>query len=193
MRAAAAVRGVQVGSEATFFGHCLLRRASDSVLVIGDDCRFRSAAWSSLAGINRPCVLATLRRRAHLRLGAGCALSGTVVAAAESIVLGDRVYCGANVTVTDTDWHGVTPGTRATWGAAAPVVIEDDVWLGMGVTVLKGVTIGHGTVVSAGSVVVTSLPAGVIAAGNPARQVGDVPSTATGKDPGAVIGEDGRT
>ena len=56
----------------------------------------------------------------------------------------------------------------------APVVIEPTVFLGMGVRVLKGVTIGENTVVGAGAVVTSSLPAGVIAAGNPARPIRDL-------------------
>lgn len=53
--------------------------------------------------------------------------------------------------------------------SAAPVVLEDDVWLGMGAVVLPGVRIGAGTVVGAGSVVTRDLPAAVVAYGQPAR------------------------
>ena len=60
-------------------------------------------------------------------------------------------------------------------GATAPVVLEQNVWLGEGVRVLKGVTIGENTVVGAGSVVSRSLPANVIAAGNPARMIKPLP------------------
>jgi maltose O-acetyltransferase len=49
------------------------------------------------------------------------------------------------------------------------VLIGDNVWLSVNVTVLKGVTIGANTIVGAGSVVTRSLPAGVVAAGVPAR------------------------
>lgn len=175
MRAEAEVRGISVGEGTVFYGRALMRRAPESTVVIGPRCRLRSAIWSNLAGLNRPCVLATLRANAELRLGSECGLSASVISAAQSIVLGDRVFCGANVTITDTDWHGLRPDRRRSRGAASPVTIEDDVWLGMGVTVLKGVTIGQGTVVSAGSVVVDSLPAFVIARGNPAMPVGAIP------------------
>jgi len=78
--------------------------------------------------------------------------------------------CGANVTITDTDWHPTDWRDRLAKrdAEAAPVVIGDDVWLGMNVTVLKGVEIGSRTVVGAGSVVTKPLPSGVIAAGQPA-------------------------
>ena len=66
--------------------------------------------------------------------------------------------------------HPVEPGPRRdTWESAEPIVLEDDVWLGGGVIVCPGVTIGENTVVGAGSVVVRDLPADVVAVGNPAR------------------------
>jgi acetyltransferase-like isoleucine patch superfamily enzyme len=63
------------------------------------------------------------------------------------------------------DWRNRQAGKP---GEASPVVIGDDVWLGMNVTVLKGVEVGRQTVVGAGSIVTRSLPSGVIAAGQPA-------------------------
>jgi acetyltransferase-like isoleucine patch superfamily enzyme len=78
--------------------------------------------------------------------------------------------CGANVTITDTNWHALDWRDRLAGkpGDTAPVVIGEDVWLGMNAVVLKGVEIGRRTVVGAGSIVSRSLPADVIAAGQPA-------------------------
>jgi acetyltransferase-like isoleucine patch superfamily enzyme len=82
---------------------------------------------------------------------------------------------GADVLIADTDFHPVDalPRRHAPESAAAsvPVHIHDDVFLGARTIVLKGVTIGAGTVVGAGSVVTSCLPAGVVAAGNPCRVV----------------------
>ena len=58
---------------------------------------------------------------------------------------------------------------RAKWESAEPITIEDNVWLGGGVVVCPGVTIGTDTVVGAGAVVTRDLPAGVLATGVPAR------------------------
>ena len=71
-------------------------------------------------------MLSTLRAGASLQIGSMCGFSGTVIAAAESIVIGDRVMCGANVTITDTDWHAVNLSERYTPGtaASAPVSIR---------------------------------------------------------------------
>ncbi|MCW2989818.1 MAG: sugar O-acetyltransferase [Solirubrobacterales bacterium] len=60
---------------------------------------------------------------------------------------------------------------RSGWELARPVTLGDDVWLGAGAIVLPGVSIGDRTVVGAGAVVTRDLPAGVVAAGNPAQVV----------------------
>jgi acetyltransferase-like isoleucine patch superfamily enzyme len=82
---------------------------------------------------------------------------------------------GPFVEIFDSNFHDLHPDRRHGGTAKmAPVVIEPTVFLGMGVRVLKGVTIGENTVVGAGAVVTSSLPAGVIAAGNPARPIRDL-------------------
>lgn len=71
-----------------------------------------------------------------------------------------------------TPTHPVQPGPRRDkWEAAEPIVIGDNDWLGGGVIVCPGVTIGENTVVGAGAVVVRDLPSNVVAVGNPARIV----------------------
>jgi acetyltransferase-like isoleucine patch superfamily enzyme len=171
MRLEAVLWGIEFGRGCTFYGRARLHRTVGSRIMIGDHCEFRSAPWSNWAGIDRACMLSTLQPNAVLSIGSNSGFSGTVIAAAESITICDRVLCGVNSAIMDTDWHGLLPEERAARGQSAPVLIEDDVWIGAGVLVLKGVTIGHGTVVAAGSVVTRSLPPLVIAGGNPARVI----------------------
>jgi acetyltransferase-like isoleucine patch superfamily enzyme len=116
-------------------------------------------------------MISTLAPNAEVRLGDRVRMSGTVIGAARSVTIGNAVLCGANVTITDTDWHGIPVEKRGEAGKTAPVLIEDNVWLGLNVVVLKGVTIGRGSVIGAGSVVTKSIPQGVVAAGQPARVV----------------------
>ncbi|AVT33969.1 maltose acetyltransferase [Plantactinospora sp. BC1] len=108
----------------------------------------------------------------QIRIGDGSFLNfNTVLLDVAVIEIGAAVQVGPNVQLL-TPHHPLDPGQRrAGWEAARPITIGDNVWLGGGVIVLGGVTIGPDTVVGAGSVVTRDLPAGVLAVGNPARVV----------------------
>jgi acetyltransferase-like isoleucine patch superfamily enzyme len=96
----------------------------------------------------------------------------TMLDASQEIRIGRGVGIGPGCYITDHD-HRTRPGTPFLEQAlaAAPTVIGDGVWLGAGVIVLKGVSIGENSVVAAGSVVARSLPANVVAGGQPARPI----------------------
>lgn len=108
----------------------------------------------------------------QIRFGARCfANFGLVALDVAAITIGDDVQIGPNVQLL-TPTHPLDPGPRREkWEAAQPITIGDNVWLGGGVIVCPGVSIGADTVVGAGSVVTKDLPAGVLAVGNPARVV----------------------
>ncbi len=89
-----------------------------------------------------------------------------------AVTIGDRCMLGNFVSLIDND-HG-TSGTSALQSqplASAPIVVRDDCWLGEKATVLRGVTIGEGAVVAAGSVVRRDVPPYTLVAGVPARIV----------------------
>jgi maltose O-acetyltransferase len=108
----------------------------------------------------------------RIRVGARTFVNyGLVALDVASIEIGDDVQIGPNVQLL-TPTHPVDPDARrAKWEAAEPIAIQGNVWLGGGVIVLPGVTIGENTVVGAGSIVTKDLPPNVVAAGNPARVV----------------------
>ncbi|GAB6987650.1 sugar O-acetyltransferase [Nocardioides pyridinolyticus] len=96
---------------------------------------------------------------------------GLVVLDVAKVVVGEDVQIGPNVQLL-TATHPLEPGPRRDkWEAAEPIAIGDNVWLGGGVIVCPGVTIGANTVVGAGSVVTRDLPADVVAVGSPAHVV----------------------
>ncbi len=109
--------------------------------------------------------------RARIVIGAGVYINRhTILDADELIELGDETMVGPGCYLTDHD-HAFTKDAAP---GAGPLIVEPTsigkrCWLGAHVTVLKGVTIGDGTVVGAGSVVTKSLPPGVLAVGSPAR------------------------
>jgi maltose O-acetyltransferase len=108
----------------------------------------------------------------RIRVGARTFVNyGLVALDVASIAIGDDVQIGPNVQLL-TPTHPIDPDTRrAKWEAAEPIAIGGNAWLGGGVIVLPGVTIGENTVVGAGSIVTKDLPPNVVAAGNPARVV----------------------
>ncbi len=94
---------------------------------------------------------------------------GLVALDVATITIGDDVQIGPNVQLL-TPTHPLDADLRRDkWEAALPITIGDNVWLGGGVVVCPGVSIGADTVVGAGAVVTRDLPAGVLAVGNPAR------------------------
>lgn len=96
---------------------------------------------------------------------------GLILLDVARISIGDDVQIGPNVQLL-TATHPLEPGPRRDkWEAAEPITIGDNVWLGGGVIVCPGVTIGADTVVGAGSVVTRDLPPRVLAIGSPARVV----------------------
>lgn len=106
---------------------------------------------------------------AEIIVGDYCLISpGVRISAAKSISIGDNCMFAANVTISDSDWHGIYNRIRP-FRCTKSVVIENNVWLGERVIVNKGVTIGENSVVGAGSVVTKSIPANSVAVGNPAR------------------------
>jgi acetyltransferase-like isoleucine patch superfamily enzyme len=95
---------------------------------------------------------------------------------AQSIRIGHHVLIATGVKIFDNNSHPIDPEHRRTNAPMtrediAPVVIHDNVWIGMEATILKGVTIGRGAIVATGSVVTKSVPDRVVVAGNPAKVV----------------------
>jgi acetyltransferase-like isoleucine patch superfamily enzyme len=111
-------------------------------------------------------------------------MNGALVMAEERIEIGSHCLISWNVGIADSDFHPLAPAQRIIDAHALapffkdrpprpklrtmPVIISDNVWIGMNAVILKGVTIGENSVVAAGAVVTKSVPANVVVAGNPA-------------------------
>ena len=136
---------------------------------IGPDCRISGQTTFSgrSAGAAKP----------TLSLGRNCDVGWqTSIAVGRRIVLGDNVRIAGRALLAGYPGHPLDAVARAaglpeTDDQVGDIILEDDVWLATGVTVVAGVRIGRGTVVAAGSVVTKDLPANVLAAGNPARVI----------------------
>jgi acetyltransferase-like isoleucine patch superfamily enzyme len=159
--------GIKFGVNPRFDGKCYFKRYPKSIIKIGDNCEFRSRINSNLIGINRPCSISALTSDAKIEIGNNCGFSGTVIGAVKYINIGNNVRCGANTLITDSDWH--LNDMRS--GKPKGVIIGDNVWLGINTVILKGVVIGENTLIGANSLVTKSIPANVIAAGNPCKVI----------------------
>ncbi len=143
-------------------------------LVLGD--RVRVYTWTTF----------NVEPTGVVEIGEDSVLVGPVFMCAQRITVGKRVVISYQVTIADSDFHPIDPELRKQDAianrpggdrshrppyVARPVVIEDDVWIGIGAIVLKGVTIGRGARVEAGAVVTSDVSAYATVAGNPAREI----------------------
>lgn len=108
----------------------------------------------------------------------------TLFSCADLIVIGNRALIAERVTIFDNNNHPLDPIARARnlpveKENIAPVKIEDDVWIGAGATILKGVTVGYGAVIATNAVVTHDVPPLTVVAGNPARVVKKIPAAPT--------------
>ena len=127
-------------------------------VVASSDKKVRLAIWSEKPGQGR------------IRVGDYCLVCpGVRIGSAHEIIVGDSCMIASDVYLTDSDWHDIY--NRISIGKTAPIKIEDNVWIGDSAIVCKGVTIGENSIIGAGAVVVDSIPANCVAAGNPARIV----------------------
>ncbi len=107
---------------------------------------------------------------AELTIGDGCYINyGTNISSRAGVRIGNNVAIGQYAIIMDDDYHSAEDHRLG--GKRAPIVIEDDAWLGARVIVLKGAHIGRGAVIGANSVVTGTIPAGAVALGSPARVV----------------------
>ena len=170
--------GIHVGADVLFERHEVsLRRyrsERDVGLEIGDGSRVYT--WTEFS----------VEPEGTIVVGARTTLVGGLFMCAERIEVGSDVVISYDVTIADCDFHPSEPEARRRDAAAIapggdasqmgplvtrPVTIEDDVWIGVGAIVLKGVTIGAGARVQPGSIVTRDVAPGTTVGGNPASRV----------------------
>lgn len=108
----------------------------------------------------------------HIQFGRNVFLNfNCVILDAALVTLGDHVFLGPGVQIYTATHPLDATERRSGRESAKPVTVGNDVWIGGGAILLPGVSIGATSVIGAGSVVTRSIPAGVLAAGNPCRVI----------------------
>lgn len=123
------------------------------------------------------CYLAIAPNK-ELKIGADSYIAhGAVINTWCGMHIGRNVMIGHETTIMDYDGHPIydldapLSNQEMYGGKAAPIVIEDDVWIGFRTTILKGVRVGKGSIIAANSCVTTDVPSNSIVAGNPAKVI----------------------
>lgn len=148
----------------------------ERAIVIGENCHLEG------------CQLA-LGKNAELHVGSFVYAAHLIVLSEQTVRIGDCVFISFNVVIADTDFHPIEPAARLADAIAvsplangrprppiltAPVIIEDDVWIGPNVTILKGVRVGAGAFLEPGAMITRDVPPRARMLGNPAQVVGEV-------------------
>jgi acetyltransferase-like isoleucine patch superfamily enzyme len=124
-----------------------------------------------------------------VEIGDCCYFTNAVLLCELELRIGNCVMIGWNATLADSDFHPIAPAERIADAIAcsplgkgrprpvverSPVVIEDDVWIGPSVTILKGVRIGRGAFIEPGALLTRDVPPRARVLGNPAQVIGEV-------------------
>ncbi|KAF7771886.1 maltose O-acetyltransferase [Pseudoalteromonas citrea] len=143
---------------------------------IGDQCFMDSTSGAPFP--NDVVKLTSVKRpnfdTGKIVIGNNACLQGTCIVAYGSVCIGNNALFGSNVVIMDCDGHTLQHRFNEDEVArlsVRPVLIGDDVWVGYGAIILKGVTIGDNAVIGAGSVVHCDVPSGGVVAGNPAKLI----------------------
>lgn len=170
---------VRVGVNTVLTGDYAFRRffsELEPALVIGNHCTMDGVHFA-------------LGKEARAVIGDYCYFTNAVLLCELELRIGNYVVIGWNTTIADTDFHPIAPAERIVDAIAVSplgkghtrppinkkaVVIEDGVWIGPNATILKGVTIGAGAFIEAGSLVTKDVPPRARVLGNPAQVIGEV-------------------
>jgi acetyltransferase-like isoleucine patch superfamily enzyme len=130
-----------------------------------------------------------LGEEGRMVIGDYCYFTNAVLLCELEVRIGNYVVIGWNTTIADTDFHPLAPAERIADAVAVsplgkgrprppilkkPVIIEDDVWIGPNVTILKGVSLGAGAWIEAGSLITRDVAPRARVLGNPAQTIGEV-------------------
>jgi acetyltransferase-like isoleucine patch superfamily enzyme len=180
-RIKAAFFGVEIQGRVECYGTVHIMRAPKSVISIGNNVSIVSSSQRCTAGsLYAPTKLRTWSRNAKIIIEDNVGLNGTSIAArSKTIKIGRGTMIAPNVVIMDSNYHALWPpenrATRPAFESDAHIIIGSNVWIGSSCIILKGIDIGDNSIIAAGSVVTSNIPANVLAGGVPAKVIRKLP------------------
>lgn len=151
------------------YNHPIKFKGLGSITIENNVCFGYELASSSKS----PIMLQPRESTSQIHIGAASQImQGCEFISVSSIQIGKNCLIGPKTIILDADFHGIAPDKRLELGKTSPIIIEDNVWIGYEVMILKGVHIGKDAVIAARCVVTKDVPEGAIVAGNPMRIIG---------------------
>jgi acetyltransferase-like isoleucine patch superfamily enzyme len=142
---------------------------------IGKNFTCNNKLTSNSIGLIQPCIFNISALNSKIIIGDNVGISGSTIKATASITIGNNVLIGSGCLISDNDSHPIHYQDRILGNnnktKSCPIKIKDNVFIGARSIILKGITIGEGAVIGAGSVVSKDVPPLSIVCGNPAKVV----------------------
>lgn len=149
----------------------------NSKIILGEKVVLNSDKKNSNTALTFNCTL-VCGLNGIIEIGDGTMLNGVSITAYERVKIGKNCQIASSTFIADTDFHPINSGIRQLEANGhridhhevnkKEIIIGDNVWIGWGTIILKGVNIGNNSIIAAGSVVLTDVPSDVLFAGNPA-------------------------
>ena len=172
-------KNIRTGQNIKCWGRMLISKSPLSSITIGNSCVLVSSKLRATIAIFSPVKISAYNKSVII-IGDKVSMNGTCITCrSTSVQIGDNTMIASNVIIVDSDFHAPWPPEDRTHNMGyerdSSVKIGENVWLGMNTIVLKGVSIGDNSIITAGSVVVENIPANVVAGGVPARVIKSLP------------------
>ena len=169
------LNGVQFGKKLKAVGRPIVNVSIGGKAFFGRNLYIRTGVRYTEVGAAGSRIL--VGPQGTLTIGDNVGMSNATIVADQSVSIGSHVLIGGGVQIFDTNFHSTDTSVRTGGNETrkdarkAPVVIEDNVFIGTNAIICKGVTIGRNSIVAAGSVVVKTIPPNEIWGGNPAQKL----------------------
>jgi acetyltransferase-like isoleucine patch superfamily enzyme len=181
-------KALRLGDGVLFKGLPLIDMRDGARISLGDSVTLNSCNFGHHVLLHSSVKIMADREGAIIEVGDNTRIHGSCLHAYKRISIGKGCLIGANTNIIDGNGHDLAfdnvEKRYTTIGEAEDVIIEDNVWIGMNCIVLPGTHIGHGSVISAGSVIRGNVPPFCIFGGNPARLVKQYEETSSRTDGG---------